>query len=369
MTRRRKSSRSLLGLVKSKTLFTKKTKNILFINIFTLFLQSRLGGVRIGSTFSDWLLTTLGVPQGTILGPLLFNIFINDLLFKIEQQVDICNFADDNTIYFCDSNLNTVIYKLELGMQSCLNWFHYNQLVANPEKFQLMFLGINSDSSLRLRVHNIEIKSQSHVKLLGIEIDNKLRFDLHIRNICSVANKKINCLRRIRNFIDTDQASLLGKAFIMSSFNYCPIIWMFCNKTSGQIMDRVQKRCLKIIFKQYDFSLPQLLEMSGEKSIHDMNIRFLLVEVYKSLHNLSPMFMQTYFQRKSVAYGLRNPQLLVLPPTSTISYGVNAIHFQASLLWNRLPHCVKMAPSLYTFKNAIRGVSLCCSCKLCKFLA
>ena len=64
-------------------------------------------------------------------------------------------------------------------MKSCLNWFHNNQLVANPEKFQLMFLGINNDTSLRLRIDNINIKSQKHVKLVGVEIDNKLKFVSH----------------------------------------------------------------------------------------------------------------------------------------------------------------------------------------------
>ena len=308
------------------------------------YLSGRYQRIKIGSTYSEWLLTILGVPQGSILGPLLFNIFINDLLL-IVKNIDICNFADDNTIYCCDNSLDTVINSLELGMRSCLNWFHNNQMVANPGKFQLMFLGINNDISLGLRIRNIDIKPQRYVKLLGVEIDSKLRFDSHIKSICSAASRKINCLQRIRNYIDIKQASLLGNAFIMSSFNNCPLIWMFCNKTSGQLMDRMQKRCLRIIFDQYDFSLPRLLEISGTSSIHIRHIQFLLVEVYKSLHHLNPFFMQYYFQRKSVTYVLRNSQLLVLPPTSTITYGVNAIHFQACLLWNRIPHSAKTATS------------------------
>ena len=114
-----------------------------------------------------------------------------------------------------------------------------------------------------LRIRNIDIKSQRYIKLLGVEIDSKLRFDSHIKSICSAASRKINCLQRISNYIDIKQASLLGNAFIMSSFRYCPLIWMFCNKTSGKLMDRMQKRCLRIIFDQYDFSLPRLLEISG----------------------------------------------------------------------------------------------------------
>ena len=134
-----------------------------------------------GSIFSEWLLIILGVPQGSILGPLLFNIFINDLLFTI-QASEICNFADDNTIYSCASSLISVLDNLELDLNICLKWFRINQLAVNPEKFQLIFLGVNN-SNISLIIGKQIIKCSDCVKLLGIYIDDKLKFDKHINYI------------------------------------------------------------------------------------------------------------------------------------------------------------------------------------------
>ena len=172
-------------------------------------------------------------------------------------------------------------------------------MVANPGNVQLIFLGVNG-TNLGLRIQDIEIKSQQYVKLLGVEIDSKLRFDSHIKNICTIASGKIKCLQRIGNYIDIKQATLLVNAFILSGFGYCPIIWMFCNRTLSSLIDKVQKRCLRIIIGDYELSLPHLLGMTGFHSIHTKHLHFLLVEVFKSLHRLNPFFMQEYFRSKSV---------------------------------------------------------------------
>ena len=146
-----------------------------------------------------------------------------------------------------------------------------------------MFLGINNKVSLGgLRVRNIDIKSQHYVKLLGVEIDNKLRFDSRIKSLCSAASKKIKCLQRIRIILILSKHHFLGNAFVMSSFNYAPLIWMFCNRTSAQLMVWIQKRCLRILFDQYDYLLALLFQLSGTSSIHVRYLPFLLVEVYKS---------------------------------------------------------------------------------------
>ena len=88
-----------------------------------------------------------GVPQGPVLGPLLFKIFINDFFYAIEHS-QVCNFADDNTIFACGETLDEVAKCIETGMRMAKNWFKLNELVANPEKFQLIFFGIKGDHEL-----------------------------------------------------------------------------------------------------------------------------------------------------------------------------------------------------------------------------
>ena len=180
-----------------------------------------------------------------ILGPLLFNIFINDF-FSFMTRTEVCNFADDNTIYSCASNIDMVISDLEIDMINSLSWFKSNQLVANPGKFKLMFLGMN-ETKLALFIDKIKVVPSNSVKLLGITIDNDLKFDLHINNICKQANKKVWCLYRIRKYLDKIHAHRLCNAFVLSNFNYCPLIWMYCNKTLDAKINRVHKRALRAV--------------------------------------------------------------------------------------------------------------------------
>ena len=83
----------------------------------------------------------MGVPQGSVRGPLLFNVFINDLFYR-DLESEICNFADDTTIYSCDSNIDSVIIKLERALQEVLEWYTANGMNANPSKCQIIFLGL-----------------------------------------------------------------------------------------------------------------------------------------------------------------------------------------------------------------------------------
>ena len=138
-----------------------------------------------------------------MLGPILFNLFINGLMFFI-QETKVCNFADDTTIYSCSPNFEEATLKLwnylKLSNDThlILNWFRINSLVANPEKFQIMFLESNIDNStITFTIENKSVKTRSKVKLLGITVDNKLSFTIHIENLCSTANNRLWALARI----------------------------------------------------------------------------------------------------------------------------------------------------------------------------
>ena len=103
------------------------------------YLSQRQQRVKVGSSLSEWLEIILGVPLGSILGPILFNVFLNDLLLFIKETV-ICNFADDTTLYACGKELDTISFKLEIETNTAIQWLKVNEMVGNPSKFQLMFL-------------------------------------------------------------------------------------------------------------------------------------------------------------------------------------------------------------------------------------
>ena len=170
------------------------------LRILYSYLTSRKHRVRIGSSISEWLEVLLGVPQGSILGPILFNIFINDLLFSIEKS-DICNFTDDNTIYACDKSFEDILFRLNFDLEIVIDWFRFNSMIANPDKFQMIFLGNKNNESFILNINNSVVENSKSVKLLGVHIDDKLSFLPHINNMCNKANQAIKGLLRIRKHL------------------------------------------------------------------------------------------------------------------------------------------------------------------------
>ena len=121
-------------------------------------------------------------------------------MFFIEET-EVCNFADDTTIYSCSPNFEEATLKLSNDTHLILNWFRINSMVANPGKFQIMFFGSNIDNSkITFMIENkrsIINKSRSEVRLLGITIDDKLSFATHIENLCSTASNRLRALARI----------------------------------------------------------------------------------------------------------------------------------------------------------------------------
>ena len=218
------------------------------------YLTSRKQRVRINSTYSSWLEITSGVPQGSVLGPLLFNIYINDLTFFVED-CQLCNFADDNTLFASDVKLEGVISRLETDIQKTLFWFESNMMVTNPSKFQVMFMGLGNDCKLCIEIDKMVVKTVDKVKLLGVIIDSKLKFDEHVRSLCLKANRNISALFRVAKIIDKPKCKLLYNSFVIANFRYSPLIWMFCGKTANNEINRVHKRALRIVLRDYDASL------------------------------------------------------------------------------------------------------------------
>ena len=191
------------------------------------YLSKRYQRVKIGSVFSSYLEILRGVPQGSILGPTIFNIFINDLIFFI-QETEVCNFADDTTIYSCSANYKVAVHKLSNDTYIVLNWFKVNSMVANPCRFQIMFLGSKIDNNkITFAIENKQIKCKREVKLLGIIIDEKLNFyEAHCQYM-QPGKQQIKSFDKKRIFLSAEQTKYLSEAYIMSAFKYCLLIWMF----------------------------------------------------------------------------------------------------------------------------------------------
>ena len=193
----------------------------------------------------------MGVPQGSVLGPLLFKIITNDL-FYIELESEICNFADDTTIYACDTHAAAVMIRLEGDLQELMQWFTNNGISANPSKFQ-MILRLKGANEICLYMNNQLIPSSEHVKIVGVNIDNSLKFETHVKEIYQKVNQKVYACGRLRSYLGEQKSMLLLNSDVMSNFSYCPLIWLFWSKVANNEINRTHKRAMRTLYRRGTF--------------------------------------------------------------------------------------------------------------------
>ena len=213
-------------------------KSMQSLKLLYRYLTNRKQRVKVNNSFSDWFEIIVGVPQGSFLGPLLFNIFINDLLLCIEDD-DLCNFADHYTLYKCCGSVIETELSIEMQCSSIISWFKANSMKMNPEKCLVIILGdTNIAEDFTILIDNVHRALESDVTLLGITLDSKFDFNSHITKICKEASKRLNAFRRISKYLTKAQKINANQFFLLFHFNYCPLVWMFSSKESNTKIEK-----------------------------------------------------------------------------------------------------------------------------------
>ena len=200
--------------------FDKSSLKLLFS-----YLNIRWHRTKIKQNFSSREELLQGVPQRSVLGPLLFNIYLNDLFF-LTEPTEVCNFADDTTFFACDEDLNSLIKRLEHDSLLAIEWFQNNNMKLNQDKCHLLVSGYK-DENVWAQIGDEIIWEINKQKLLGLQIDRNLNFNEYMSSLCKKLGKKLSVLARLSNFMSIKQRRVLMKSFIESQFGYRPSIWMF----------------------------------------------------------------------------------------------------------------------------------------------
>ena len=310
------------------------------------YLSNRRQQTRIGNSFCDWFEVILGVPQGSILGPLLFNIFLADL-FLVLKDVDIANFADNNTPFASANNIDYLIDSLAKASSSLFKWFKDNLFKGNPDKCHLL---VSTNEKTKINIGEFSIENSDCEKLLGVKIDNKLMFDL-----CEKANRKINVLARIAPFININKRRILMNSFFRSQFNYCPLIWMCHSRTNNRKINRLLERCLRIIYNDKQSSFIKLLEKGNSVSIHQRNLQILSIEMFKVSNGLSPVLNNDIFKlRGEQIYNLRKLSQFHRPKETSVYNGIEWVSFLGPIIGHLIPNELKDIGNLVVLKKAIK---------------
>ena len=327
------------------------------------YLSDRWHRTRINTACSSWLLLLSGVPQGSVLGPLLFNIFINDL-FLIFHQTNTCNFADDTTLYACDTNLKNMLQRLEHDSILAIDWFECNYMKLNEDKCHLLIPGKNIEH-MWAKVGDSLIWESAKENLLGVTLDKNLNFKEHISNICLKVGRKISALNRLTKYMNFIKRRTLFKAFIESQFAYCPLIWMFHSRELNNKINRLHKRALRIVYQDNDLSFEELLQKDNSVSIHHRNIQLVAIELFKVRNNLSPEIVRDIYKEKN-GTSLRSNVTFSKPRVNSVYKGKDSLRYFGPVVWDMLPKEYKSAKSLSIFKKQIKNWKPSnCTCRLC----
>ena len=330
------------------------------------YLTDRLQRTKVNAKFSSWGELLQGVPQGSVLGPLLFNIYINDMFWFIEQT-SACNFADDTTLYACDMDIKIVLQRLEHDFLLSIEWFDANYMMLNEDKCHFIIAG-NKYEHIWAKAGSSKIWESQRQKLLGVYIDRDLSFNYHITNLCKKANNKLTALIRLGKFYNLDQRVLLMKSFVQSQFAYSPLVWMFHDRGLNNKINNIHERALRFVYRDDVSSFGNLLKRDNSVTIHHRNIHTLATELYKvNSGEATDIISDIFVKNNNVGRILRSNNPFFLPQVNTVHFGHDSLKYFGSKVWGIIPHDIKSSESLSVFKSAIKKwIPSQCPCRLCR---
>ena len=328
------------------------------------FLSNRTQRVCIENCLSSIITVTSGIIQGSVLGPILFILYVNDLSdFMDPPNVKLILFADDLKLY-SSLDLNCTPHTVSLALQSAIDhicdWSRKWQLTINASKCNFLRLGPRPLSSAP-QLYSIEgnvMHFDNETRDLGLTIDNKLSYINHITSIVNKAMQRTGML--FKGFVIRDPI-FLRKAFITyvrPLVEYCTIIWNPTLKKYIDLLENVQRKFTKRIPSIQSTSYLERLEFLKLESLELRRLHFDLIYYYKILHNLTPHDPNVFFTFHNPPASVRCASPILVRPTKGSTLYFSSFSYRSINAYNFLPNELKEINSLPAFIKRLKQIDL-----------
>ena len=327
---------------------------------FHSYLTNRKQKCFVNGNFSDSCPITYGVPQGSIIGPLLFLVYINDLPECLNEGLPRM-YADDTNISFQSNKLDELEDLMNIELGNLKEWLNVNKLSLNVAKTEFMVIGSRQrlatfdGHEINVFVGNDQIERVNSSKSLGLKIDENLTWKRHIDEISKKVSAAISALKRIRSYISQDTAARVYQGLIEPYFSYCAPVWDGIGSKLSDKLQKLQNRAARVITRSsYDTSSSSVLEELRWNNLYTNRNMQKAILMYKVTNNLTPMYLQDLFVTRVSHYSLRDSEGKLFLPKPRTDYLKRSFSYSGASLWNSLPESLRSSLSLSSFKRSLK---------------
>ena len=331
------------------------------------YLSARTQSVAVNGMCSEPSTLKFGVPQGSVLGPVLFIMYTQPLSAVVNSfSVDHASYADDTQLHdHCSlSDVNSMLLNLERCISGVTSWMIANKLSLNAEKTEAVLISsprksVSTTLPQDIHVDGARIEFTSSVKSLGVTLDNTLSMSTHVLNVCRAAYMELRRIASIRHFLSTEAAKTLVCSLVLSRLDYCNCLLSGSPQYLIDRLQRVQNNAARLVLRarRSDHATPLL------QSLHwlpiSARIQYKISTLtYTSLFDSGPLYLSTLIHTYTPTRTLRSStdtRTLTVPPFRTKSFGYRRFSYQSPYNWNSLPPKVRHSKSSPTFKSALKN--------------